>query len=98
MNRLAKLRQWSEELMQGALMAVRDGTLGVNRAILEFCVSRLCIFWLSLIKYIIKLDKNERIASSGLTTPSVTDKSSRLSNFGKRHTKHPHYFKRQSKW
>ena len=38
LNRPATLRQWSEESMQGALKAVRDGTLGVNRVALEFGV------------------------------------------------------------
>lgn len=37
-KRPGKLRQWTDEAMLGALQAVREGTLGVNRAALEFAV------------------------------------------------------------
>ena len=51
---------------------------GIACVILPLHYCGLCIFWLSLIKHIFKLDKNERIASLDLTTPSVTDKSGSL--------------------
>ena len=35
-----KYKQWSEESMSGALKAVRDGTMGCNRAALEFGVPK----------------------------------------------------------
>ena len=37
-KRPGKLRGWSDQAMLGALQAVREGTLGVNRAALEFSV------------------------------------------------------------
>ena len=36
----ARLRQWPGEAMHGTMKAVWDGTLGVNRAALEFGVPR----------------------------------------------------------
>ena len=36
----AKLRQWSDESMLGAIRAVREGEFGVNRAALEYGVPR----------------------------------------------------------
>ena len=39
-NRPKKHRQWSEESMRGAMNAVKEGLMGVNRAALEFAVPR----------------------------------------------------------
>ena len=39
-NRPKKHRQWSEESMLGAMDAVKEGLMGVNRAALEFAVPR----------------------------------------------------------
>ena len=39
-GRVLKRKQWSEESMLGAIKAVQEGTLGVNRAALEFAVPK----------------------------------------------------------
>ena len=39
-NRPKKHRGWSEESMLGAMNAVKEGLMGVNRAALEFAVPR----------------------------------------------------------
>ena len=54
---------------------------GIACVILPLHYCGLCIFWLSLIKYDCKLDKNKWIASLGLTTPSVTNKLGSLNNW-----------------
>ena len=41
-NRPARLRQWSEESMQGALKAVRDGILGVTEWLWSLVFPLLC--------------------------------------------------------
>ena len=38
-NRPKKLRLWTNESMEGAMSAVKDGEMGVNRAALQFYIS-----------------------------------------------------------